>query len=191
MPIMTTGLRLDHIAVVAPSLDAGVAWAEARLGLPLDPGGQHPQMGTHNRLLSLGPDLYFEVIAVDPEAPAPPHRRWFDLNTPPAVPRLAFVLTDPGLRHARAHDVHALTRGDLAWTYAQARAGGLRPGLIDWGDTAPPPARLPDRGLRLVRLTIPALPDLAPLADPRIAIDAAAQGIIAEIDTPGGPRLLG
>ena len=35
---------------------------------PLESGGRHPHMGTHNRLLSLGPDLYLEVIAVDPDA---------------------------------------------------------------------------------------------------------------------------
>ena len=185
------GLRLDHVAVVAPALDAGAAWTEARLGLPMEAGGQHPQMGTHNRLLSLGPDLYLEVIAVDPRAAAPAHRRWFDLDAPPAAPRLGFVLADPGLRHGVAHDHHALTRGDLAWTFAQPRAGGLQPGLIDWGDSARPPTRLPDRGARLVRLTVPALVGLPPLSDGRIAIDAAARRITAEIATPQGLAILG
>src|SRR5262249_3436249 len=42
-------------------------------------------MGTHNHLLSLGPDVYLEVIALDPTAPRPPHRRWFGLDDEAAV----------------------------------------------------------------------------------------------------------
>ena len=69
-------LVLDHIAVAATDLAAGAQAVEAKLGLPLQPGGQHPHMGTHNRLMTLGPD-YLEVIAIDPEgaAPAQPQRQ--------------------------------------------------------------------------------------------------------------------
>ena len=58
-------LVLDHIAVAATDLAAGAQAVEAKLGLTLQHGGQHPHMGTHNRLMSLGPD-YLEVIAIDP-----------------------------------------------------------------------------------------------------------------------------
>ncbi len=47
----------------------------ATLGIAPGPGGVHPFMGTHNRLLRLGPRLYLELIAIDPDAPAPAQPR--------------------------------------------------------------------------------------------------------------------
>jgi hypothetical protein len=44
-----------------------VGWVEDRLGVSLEAGGRHSAFATHNRLLSLGPDCYLEVIAVDPD----------------------------------------------------------------------------------------------------------------------------
>ena len=70
----------DHLAVAAVSLDEGAAAIEAALGVPLQAGGKHAAMGTHNRLLSLGPGEYLEVIAIDPGAPAPARARWFGLD---------------------------------------------------------------------------------------------------------------
>lgn len=70
----STGAAVDHLVVAAAGLDAGTAWLEAHLGVPLAPGGRHAAMGTHNRLLRLGPRLYLELIAIDPDAPARPGR---------------------------------------------------------------------------------------------------------------------
>jgi Glyoxalase-like domain len=43
-------------------------------------------MGTHNRVIAISsesfPDCYVEVIAIDPDAPAPGRRRWFGLDHP-------------------------------------------------------------------------------------------------------------
>lgn len=47
----------DHIAVAARSLAEGAEWLRDRLGVALQPGGRRTAMGTHNMLLSLGPDL--------------------------------------------------------------------------------------------------------------------------------------
>ena len=78
---------LDHLVVIAPSLEAGVAWCERTLGVTPGPGGQHPLMGTHNRLLRIdGPDFeraYLEIIAIEPGTSPlrqPPLRRWFDMD---------------------------------------------------------------------------------------------------------------
>ena len=81
-------LVLDHIAVAARTLDEGAAHVEALLGRPLSDIGRHVRMGTHNRLLSLGPGTYLEVIAVDPEAAPPAEARWFDLDAFDGPPRL-------------------------------------------------------------------------------------------------------
>ncbi|WP_239441403.1 VOC family protein, partial [Paracoccus sp. S4493] len=39
------------MAIAARTLDEGAAWLAGR-GLTLEPGGRHPGMGTHNRLMS-------------------------------------------------------------------------------------------------------------------------------------------
>jgi hypothetical protein len=59
-------IRFDHLVVAARELAVGVAWVESRLGVPMGAGGRHDVMGTHNRLLSLGPGRFLEVIAIDP-----------------------------------------------------------------------------------------------------------------------------
>ena len=59
-------LTFDHIAITATTLQEGVDWVEAALGVTLAGGGKHNLMATHNRLLGLG-DLYLEVIAIDPD----------------------------------------------------------------------------------------------------------------------------
>jgi len=79
--------RIDHLVLAARSLDEGVRWCEATFGVVPGPGGIHPLMGTHNRLLKIGspafPRAYFEIIAIDPrKAHSRPAgaRRWFDLD---------------------------------------------------------------------------------------------------------------
>ena len=70
-------LTLDHLAISATDLASGVAHVESVLGVALAGGGEHAHMSTHNRLLHLG-DIYLEVIAINPAAPAPawPRALW-------------------------------------------------------------------------------------------------------------------
>jgi Glyoxalase-like domain len=105
-------LALDHLVIAARTLDAGVAWCEATLGMRPDAGGRHAFMGTHDRVFSIAtamfPRSYIEIVAIDPEADAaaePGARRrarWFDLDDPAlqraiAVGRRGRVtLTSPG-----------------------------------------------------------------------------------------------
>ncbi|KRC09915.1 hypothetical protein ASE11_21335 [Hydrogenophaga sp. Root209] len=88
--------RIDHLVVAARTIEDGVSWCEAALGMPPGPGGEHPLFGTHNRLLKLddGSDKapYLEIIAIDPKATptrASGLRRWFDLDDPALQTRLA------------------------------------------------------------------------------------------------------
>jgi len=72
---------VDHLVVAAASLDAGCTFVADLLGeLPL-PGGVHPQLGTHNAVLSLGGSVYLEVIAIDPDGKTPAFPRWFSLDS--------------------------------------------------------------------------------------------------------------
>lgn len=205
-----TQLRLDHLTMSAATLDDGVAVIEAALGVPMAGGGQHPHMGTHNRLLSLG-DLYLEVIAVDPTAPRPAGPRWFGLDTFSGMPRLTnwVAATDDLDTAARdgPSDVGtpvALSRGDYSWRMAVPADGrlpfdGAFPALISWQGATHPARALSDGGVRLIRLRIEhpdaeglraALSDR--LHDPRIEIaHGSAKTVSATFRTPHGVRVLG
>ncbi|WP_395539447.1 VOC family protein [Neotabrizicola sp. sgz301269] len=201
-------LRLDHIAVSATALAEGVAAVEAALGVSMAGGGDHPLMGTHNRLLSLG-DLYLEVIAINPAAPAPGRPRWFDLDHFAGPPRLtnwiaacddldaALATAPPGTGTPLS-----LARGDYRWQMAVPDSGrlpydNLFPALIRWQGALHPAAALPDSGCRLARLTVshPQAPALrtalgALAEDPRLRFATGPAGLSALIDTPQGPRAL-
>ena len=204
--------RLDHLVVVAPSLTAGAALVEQSLVIPPGPGRKHPHMGTHNLLLSLGPSVYLEVVAVDPNAPPVARPRWFGLDDmPPQAPaRLAAWV-------ASTDDIHALTspalgaveqmeREGLTWQMTSTGDGqpplsGAAPLLIQRATRFHPASRLPDVGLRLrcLRIQHPRPDDVAQvlahvaLADkPAVVLTAGAVcSLVAEIETPQGVRLLG
>ncbi|MFN3209948.1 MAG: VOC family protein [Roseovarius sp.] len=201
-------LRLDHFAVAAETLEAGRAYAEESLGVALRPGGQHAHYGTHNMLLGLEDGLYMEVIAVDPEAPAPGYARWFDLDRFEGRPRPTNWICntdDLGALVARFPQAGApvpLARGALRWQMAVPEDGrlpwdNLFPAVIEWQCAQHPAQILPASGCRLDRLVV-THPDaqaleaaLAPvLADSRVAFETGAAALRAEMTTPRGTCVL-
>ena len=163
--------KLDHLAIVAPTLEEGVAYVEQTLGVPMAAGGKHPEMGTHNRLLRLG-DVYLEAIAVDPDAPKPKRPRWFGLDDSAAIRKAwdegrrlrAWVArTDDIARDLAAHaflgEAIRASRGNRAWTISIPADGalpwgGLAPSLIAWGDGGPPAPSMPDVGASLMAFSV-------------------------------------
>ena len=166
--------KLDHLVVRAESLAEGVAHVEAALGVKMAAGGAHIGYGTHNRLLSLGPELYLEVIAPNPAEPAPPNPRMFDMDRfsgPPAlgawVLRSKSVSDDIGQAPPGMGEILTLSRGEFRWKFSFPPKGrlpfaGAFPALIEWQGAHPAPL-LPDSGYRLQRLEIthPEAPALA------------------------------
>ncbi len=78
---------IDHLVVMADTLHAGEAWCQRTLGVAPAAGGEHPLMGTHNRLINVSseshPRAYLEIIAIHPGAKcARPlgAARWFDMD---------------------------------------------------------------------------------------------------------------
>ncbi len=204
-------LRLDHIAVAGATLDEAVAACETALGVALQPGGQHPDFATHNRLLGLADGLYLEAIAIDPAAPAPDRPRWFDLDRFSGPARLTnWICASDDMDGALAKlgqgagQPVSLRRGDLRWRMAVPQDGvlpfdNLHPALIQWDSPVHPSALLTASGCGLKRLIV-AHPEAASLSDrllpllddARVVFETApVPALRAEIDTPHGLRFLG
>ena len=191
----------DHLAIACTDLEEGAAWLTERLGVPPGGGGRHPDFGTHNRLWSLGPSEYLEIIAIDPDAPPPEEPRWFGLDRFSGPPRLVAWIArvqDPAL-WAALGQVKALSRDRYRWRMVLPGDGappwrGAHPLIIAW-DGPHPAEELPDSGLRLTGLRI-AHPECDALAnrlgsdDPRIELHKGPACLMARIATPAGPATL-
>ena len=184
------------------SLPEGAAATEAALGTQLQSGGQHPDFGTYNRLLGLGPE-YLEVIAIDPSAPPIGRARWFHLDAFAGPPRLTnWIVRVPSMEAAlealgpEYGEPVSLRRGDLRWRMAVPATGLLpfdncAPAMIEW-ETEPPLAALTDRGYRLEALTVshPRADVLAEklsphIDDPRLSFVRGLPGLRAQLGAEG------
>lgn len=163
---MSLSTRIDHLVFAAATLEEGVAWCRETLGIEPAGGGEHALMGTHNRVFRIDTPgferAYFEVIAINPAAPAPGRARWFDLDDARLRAQLA---QGPRLIHfvASTNDAgaavaalaaqgidrgppiaaeRATPSGTLRWKIT-VRADGQRlfdgalPTLIEWGEQHP------------------------------------------------------
>lgn len=136
-------MTVDHLVVMAASLEQGVAWCEATLGVTPGPGGEHPLMGTHNRLLKIAtpnfPQAYLEIIAINSgavQAATTRARRWFDMDDSALRERVR--RDGPQLIHwvAAVDDIaatvaalttQAIDRGDILQASRQTPTG-----LLQW-----------------------------------------------------------
>ncbi|MEW2913739.1 VOC family protein [Leisingera sp. JC11] len=199
---------LDHLAVAGETLGDAVAHVEQSLGIALGPGGSHARYGTHNRLIGLEDGLYLEAIATDPEAQPQEQPRWFNLDRFEGPARLNnWILRSEDLEaenpllppHAQRHV--QMQRGDLSWLMTVPADGllpydNLFPAVLQW-QAEPPAGKLPQSGCRLTRLVLshPEASDLQTaldrlLNDPRLKVEQGAPAMMAEFDTPHGPRVL-
>ncbi|MFC3615167.1 VOC family protein [Lutimaribacter marinistellae] len=199
-------MELDHLAVAGKTLEEASAHVEQALGVAMQPGGQHARFGTHNMLLGLGDGLYLEAIAIDPKAPSPGRMRWFDLDHLDGPPHLrCWICRVPDLDAALmtappgCGDPIELERGDLKWKMAVPDTGILPydnvfPALIQWRGDLHPANMLADSGCRLRSLTV-SHPDVEPLRGDLegialVRVERGEPGLVAEIETPHGVRVL-
>lgn len=202
-------IHIDHLVVGARTLDDGAAWCEATFGVAPVPGGKHALFGTHNRLLAIGsadwPDAYLEIIAIDPEAPAPGRPRWFGLDEADfsSGPRLIHAvarsdilgmhrwgLVNVGLQPG---ELISASRGDLKWQIVvrpdgRLLCGGALPTLIDWQGSRHPARSMPDSGVTLKTLTLRGMPERARTVLRLPKVRALAEGSPALSAVLQGPR---
>lgn len=217
---MTLQSQVDHVVVAARTLQDGIAWCRETFGFEPANGGEHPLMGTHNRVFRVDspvfPRAYFEVIAVNPAAATPPHKRWFDMDDG----RLrAAIAEEPRLVHfvASTNDAASavaalgefgIDRGPLVAAERPTPSGVLRwkitvrpdgarlfdgalPTLIEWGSRHPSDS-LPQSGvtLRAVSVTHPESARLRQAFDAlglqQVAVHGGAANLVAEFETSQG-----
>ena len=170
---------LDHIVIACGDLEQGSAWLHAKLGVEPEEGGKHTTMGTHNRLLKLGPRQYLEILAIDPDADPPAFPRWLGLDERSIRERAAndpFLLTwvastddldEAVARVSELGTIQEFARGPFRCRMALPEGGslafdGVMPTLIQWRE-GHPCDRLEDRGCELIFLESrhPAASDIA------------------------------
>lgn len=170
-------INFDHIAIGCATLQQGAEYVKSRTDLTVPVGGEHPLMGTHNLLMSLGEDTFFEVISINPSAPKPTYNRWFALDDKNVQASLsnrakphAWVLNsdnlDEDLAIAKTLGIdlgtpRTQTRGELTWRFAVREDGaipldGAAPMIMEWPTDmqAHPASRMTDLGGRIKSISL-------------------------------------
>ncbi len=201
-------MKLDHILLGVPDLEAGSRDFAQLAGVTPIAGGPHPGFGTRNHLVSLGPDAFLELIAPDPAQSIAGMDRAGAIAALPHPTLLTFAIqtTDKdaicqaaetaGLTVVRRTPMHR-TRPDgvrLDWTvihFTHPDYGATIPFAIDW-QGSPHPSRTTPAGCTIKGFTVQH-PRPAPLAALYAAfgIDIVVQGgirpgFVLVLDTPFG-----
>jgi len=160
--------QVDHLVYATPDLNRGIAEIEQLTGVRASPGGQHPGGGTRNALVALGPKSYLEIIAPDPDQPAPSTPRTFGIDNLQRSKLVTWAAKTNDLEQLKLQAERngvplalvspgSRKRPDgvvLSWQTtrtATAVGDGIVPFFIDWGQS-PHPAQSAATGLTLVEL---------------------------------------
>ena len=200
---------IDHLVVACADLAQGAEWAQQTFGVAPAGGGKHVTMGTHNRLLRLGPRCYLELIAIDQDGTPPAQPRWFDLDNPALQQRIRSApelvtwvaatddIVEALVKAPMLGEVSAFTRGAFSWRFALTESGrlnfgGVLPFVIQW-DSAHPAESMEDSGCELLALNLshPAAASVLELfralrVSGPVQLDAGPRQLQARIRTPQG-----
>jgi catechol 2,3-dioxygenase-like lactoylglutathione lyase family enzyme len=117
--------RIDHVMIAVPELDRGID-TYARLGFNVQPGGEHPGIGTHNAI-AFNEEDYLELIAIRDRNQYARTNPWGGL--------VELVERGGGLRYL------IVQSDDLAADVAAMRARGVDVGDVADGNRRTPSGR--------------------------------------------------
>lgn len=203
---------VDHLVYAVADLDAGIAEIERLLGVKAALGGKHTGRGTHNALLSLGGGSYLEIIAPDPEQPAPAAPRPFGLDRLREPRLVTWAIRVPGIEkradQARkfGYDLGAVLPmsrrlpdgSELRWRLTanpEPAGDGIVPFLIQWepgkhpSESAPGGAHLADLQAEHPRPDT-VNPMLEAVGAEITVTESARPALIATIEGPKGTVVL-
>ena len=152
--------HIDHLIYTASSLEQGMDNIEELLGVKPAIGGIHPQYGTCNALVALGPTAYLEIIAPNPDLPEPAAGVLFEefFRRTPSLSR--WVIRDASIdslvseAKKNGYEMGEVSSGSretpegkqLSWRLSdpyKVPLDGAIPFIIDWGQTPHPSTSIP------------------------------------------------
>lgn len=205
-------MKLDHLILGINDLEKGIDQFEQMTGIRAKFAGVHPGIGTHNALMALDDDMYFEIIAPQkPNEPLPGPFRGFEHNEELKVAGwvascglkdLDNSLSKLGIPHTPITPGSRTTPegATIAWETIFMINGvnevNINPFFIEWADTAIHPSQSNPIGLKLLEYEIAGMIndpfiDLIRSITPKcglISTDSASAGSLLSItlDTPKG-----
>ena len=147
--------RVDHLVFATPDVEQTIKNLALRLGVSSVAGGRHPQWGTHNALLSLGPRSYLEIMGPEPALSRYGLMRPFgidrlqnaciatwvckseDLNKTVEIGREAGIALGNVQSGQRTKPDGTVLTWSMTDLHAD-REGGIVPFFIDWGSSRHP-----------------------------------------------------
>ena len=148
--------KLDHIVFGAHSLEEGTQFVENVLQAKLSDIGYHDDMGTHNRVIRISDEVYFEVVAINPDMQNLKKKRWFNLDSPNLQSKLykspqiiGYVVENNDKTPLKFYDpFFNASRANYRWQFAMPTSKnnildseiideGIIPSLISWKSTKP------------------------------------------------------
>ena len=208
---------VDHVVVAINDLDKGMELLEEMTGVKPVYGGAHPNLGTHNALISLGDRSYLELLAPNPavsrEDIAPEMTLYIDAiekietltpilwavgttdmaATRGALADAGIVMPEPNPGSRRKPDGSL-----LQWQAATLEKGqsAATPFFIEWGEGSSPALDSPHgcqlRKLKLASADVAALQKLLDTLSLDIMASAApADAQALELDCPKDPVSIG
>jgi hypothetical protein len=154
---------IDHFIYTTADLESGMDAMEQLFGTRPVPGGRHPRYGTHNALLSLGPSIYLEIMAPDPDSSLSSENTLFSehfIRLPKLttwvyrtadIYKLSAKLNKAGLSPGEVQPGSRETSEGkkVSWTLTDPSLllfGGAFPFFIHWGSTPHPAQSAPHAG---------------------------------------------
>ncbi|MCH8101412.1 MAG: VOC family protein [Proteobacteria bacterium] len=204
-------LQIDHLIIGVADLDAGVREFEEITGIRPAYGGEHPHLGTHNALISLGDRTYLEILAPRPSANVTESLQ-FLAQLPEITPVMWAVstnnITETADRLASAgYEVTEPVPGSrrqengstLHWTILEMAAPNLAgaPFFIEWSEISVHPSESSPGGCELGSLEIKdprpdQLQGLIQLLGLNINVERAASSLLTfDLHCPNGEIRLG
>ncbi|MEJ0056133.1 MAG: VOC family protein [Bacteroidota bacterium] len=162
-------IMLDHILLGVSDLQKGIQLVKEKTGVEAAEGGKHPNIGTHNALISLGENQYLEIIAPNPgEKLIDEYSFLKDLKEPSVftwavhtnnMEEVLKKINAAGYKNYGISDGSRLTKEGkkLSWRslgMEVAPDDGLIPFFIEWGKDTVHPSITSPKGCKLQSLEL-------------------------------------
>lgn len=164
----TPNASFDHIIFAVSNLEAGIKIIKDKTGVEAVIGGKHPHIGTQNALLSLGKDVYLEILAPDPNGKLIKEYEFIkglhegkliqwaahtnDIDT------LLKAANENGFKNSgiNAGQRNTPEGKTLNWKtlMVETRVDEVMPFFIQWGSDTPHPATTSPKGCTLTSVTL-------------------------------------